>query len=140
MKTWIALALLTSFFSIAGFGLATMGHPANLGGGLVSCLASLVRGSACSTDPSPLAMASFHLDAFKNFVTPIPSFALWLLTLSALALLASVLAIRFSFPIARLPSRAIRTDSESLTNAPLVLAQRLRWLSRLETRDPSHPF
>jgi len=135
MKPFIASVLVISFFSVAGFGLATMGHP-SMDGGLAACLALLVRGSSCPPDASPLSSLAFHLDAFKIFVTStataFPLFALF----AALAVLLAT-----ALPLALVSSPAQPRSSERDTRSRIEVAPRrireLCWLSRLETRDSS---
>lgn len=126
-KKVLTYLLLSSFFLVAVFGFAGMGHSDAPGG----CIASLSRGVRCPSAVNPLSAAQFHLNAFKSFSTAI--FEISALTF-LLALILLLLAVLPGPGTVRHLWADIADDLEQGYGdfLPPVLQEFLQWLSLRE--------
>lgn len=131
MKSWLAIALLIGFVSLAVFGaLGMIGHGQQHGG----CIAAAAMATDCPGQESPLASATFHMKALASFMTAVfgdvVGLAIVLIAL-AFALLGDLLRDR--------PRLALALSPQGLCLAESTVGEKRQlhsWLALFEKRDP----
>lgn len=69
MKSVITVFLISSFVSIAVFGVFAMSH--GMERGHAGCIAATAQGADCPKEESVLSFIAFHLDTLRSFSTAI---------------------------------------------------------------------